>query len=255
MSKRLYLTLFLGLVILLSGYYYASLMTEFWTIRICQILSIVLSGFFIIGFNHNSLPVKSNNPLRLILIVPIIIGVVGLIILNHSIPYLVHSLLNWDWPEIIPPSEENQFRFLIFLVVGGVAEEIYFRRIIAQKIFNSKGISKAIWISALVFSIAHWFGNAGLLYIFIGGLVLGYIYFKTKSLWMSIFAHLSYNLLIYFTSSKMTEQISQFNSTPKIVSIIFLGLILLICMTFLLNYLIKGEVVKKKPVANNTYSK
>lgn len=255
MSKRLYLTLFLGLTILFFGYYCAYLLTDFWSIRICQIISIGISGFFIIGFNYNNLPKKHNISVRLILAVPIIVGVCGLIIINHFIPYMLHSLLDWEWQGGLQPKEESPIRFIFLLVVWVFLEEIYFRRIIAQEIFNTKGLSKALWISALVFSVTHWFSTEGLLYIFLGGIVLGYIYLQTKSIWLSIFAHLTYNLLIFFISPDITEQISHFNSTWSILSFILLGFLMLLSMVFFLKYLTKHEVVNKKPVANNTYSK
>ena len=256
MSKRLYLTLFLGLTILLFGYYLAYLLTDFWATRICQIASILLSGFFIIGFNYKALPKKKHDiSVRLSLVVPIIIGICGLIILNHFIPYMLYNFLDWEWQDTIQPKEENPVRFIFLLVVWVFLEEIYFRRVIAQKIFNAKGFSKALWISALIFSISHWFSTDGLLYIFLGGLALGYVYLQTRSVWMSILAHLTYNLLIFYISPKITEQISNFNSTLSVLGFMVLGFLMLLIMVFLLKYLTKDEILKEKPVANNTYSK
>ncbi|GAA4943820.1 hypothetical protein GCM10023314_16070 [Algibacter agarivorans] len=234
MSKRLYLNLFLSLLILLIGYYFSSGLNDFWTSRIINILSIILAGFFLIKFNPSLLPKKENSTFRIIYLFPIIIGIIGLFLATYFIPLLVYNLMEWQWTDQIRPTQSELPRYLILLTLWAFFEEIYFRRIISQKLFNEKGFSKAIWVSALIFSIAHIFSENGLFGPFIGGIVLGYIYLKTRNIWLSILTHLAFNLTSFFVSPKLTENLADFNSYQKISLLIILGFGLILTMILII---------------------
>ena len=251
MSKNLYLTVFFGLIILLIGYYFSWITSDFWTSQIIGIASVLISGLFLIGFNHHNFPKKNNQSIRPIFLLPIIIGFSGLVIAGYFIPYLVVNALGWELTDGYRPNENDLPRFLILVVIWVFLEELYFRRILTQKIFNYKGFSKSLWISALVFSLAHWFTDIGLLMAFIAGLALAYIYLKTKSIWLCIFAHLFHNLTTFYITPKITERISEFNTTGKVVGIILVSFSFVIIMIFLIKYLTKNQTERRKPVGNN----
>ncbi|SFD43285.1 CPBP family intramembrane glutamic endopeptidase [Algibacter pectinivorans] len=234
MSKRLYLNLFLSLLILLFGYNFASGLIDFWTIRIINILAIVLAGFFLIKFNPNLLPKKENSTFRIKYLFPIVIGIIGLFLATYFIPLLIYNLMEWEWTDRIRPTQSELPRYLTLLTVWAFLEEIYFRRIISQKLFNEKGLSKAIWISSLIFSIAHIFSDNGLFGAFIGGIALGYIYLKTKNIWLSILTHLAFNLTSFFVSPKLTKNLAEFNSYQKISLIIILSFGLILTMILII---------------------
>ena len=203
MSKNLYLNILLAITVLLIGFYYSSTTIDFWTSRIIGLVSTIISGFILIGFNYNNLPEKQNLSIKPTHIIAILIGFSGIILVNNFIPNLIYSFLDWELEPEFRPAENELTRFLVLLVAWVFLEEIYYRRILAQKIFNQKGMSKAVWISALIFSIAHWFSDVGLLYALFGGLILAYIYLKTQSIWLSIFANLYYNLMTFYFSPKL----------------------------------------------------
>ncbi len=234
MSNKLYLNLFLSLLILLLGYNFASGLSDYWTIRIVMTLSIVLAGLFLINFNPKSLPNKDKSTFVVHFLFAIVIGIIGLFLVIHFISILIYYLMEWQWTDEMRPIESELPRFLILLTVSVFLEEIYFRRIIAQKLSNSQGFSKAIWISALIFSISHVFTDIGLFAPFIGGIILGYIYLKTKNIWLSILTHLIYNLTTFFVSPKLTENIGYFNSFQKITLMIILGFGLILTMIWII---------------------
>ena len=184
----------------------------------------------------------------MILIIPILIGIAGLILFNYFSSYLIHQLLSWEWIGDIAPTNEELPNIIGLLVLVVIVEEILFRRIIAQIVYNQKGTSKAIWVSALAFSIAHMFGEIGLLYAFLGGLLFGYIYIKTRNLWMTLFTHLIYNLTILFIVPKISDRVSSFNSLYSI-GIITLSIGLILTMIWILNYFLNEKT--KKPAYNN----
>jgi membrane protease YdiL (CAAX protease family) len=251
MTKNLYLNLLLAFIILLIGFYYSSITIDFWTARIIGFASAIISGFALIGFNYKNLPKKRNIPIKPIQILAILVGFSGMFLVIYFFQNLIYSFAGWELEKEYRPANNELARFLVVVVIWVFVEEIYYRRIVAQKIFNQKSFAKAFWISSLVFSIGHWFSDTGLLYAFIGGLILAYLYLKTQSIWLSIFAHLYYNLMTFYITPKISERISDFNTKPKLASLVAIGLILIFIMVFLINYSTKNQSERVKPVGNN----
>lgn len=80
--------------------------------------------------------------------------------------------------------------------IGPICEEIIFRGIILKEFLQTYSPTKAILYSALIFGIIH-FIPLQVISAFFAGLVLGYIYYKTKSLWLPIIIHILNNVLAF----------------------------------------------------------
>jgi membrane protease YdiL (CAAX protease family) len=78
---------------------------------------------------------------------------------------------------------------LFIAVLPAIGEEMIFRGVF-QKIFYDvfKSGHTAIWITAIIFSTVH-FQFFGLIPRFILGLVFGYLYFWSRTLWLPVIAH------------------------------------------------------------------
>ncbi|WP_139856570.1 CPBP family intramembrane glutamic endopeptidase [Aequorivita sinensis] len=227
MSKRLYLNLFLSLLILLFGYHYASGLTDFWTIRIVNIMSIILAGLFLINFKPSLLPKKEKSTFKIQYLFPIITGIIGLFIFNHFFLILAYKLLDWEWISQSNRMKTELAQLSFLIVILGVLEEFYFRRIIAQKIFNSKGFTKALWVSAVIFGLAHTLTDSGILPTFIGGLVIGYIYLNTHNIWLTIFTHITYNLIYFFVTPFLDRRFADLSSYRVTIMLMGFGLFLI----------------------------
>ena len=87
---------------------------------------------------------------------------------------------------------------LILVAVQPIAEEIFFRGFLYDKIRSYKGDALAITLTAILFGLAHISYNKP--YVVLStiaiGFVLGYAVFKTKNLYSSIFAHTLYNVAV-----------------------------------------------------------
>lgn len=92
----------------------------------------------------------------------------------------------------------------VFLVVG-ITEEMVFRGIILKEFIKRISFRKANVITALLFLLIHypiWIHNGKFfhfgshIYIFLLGVVFGYIYRKTGSLWSVVILHSFYDLFI-----------------------------------------------------------
>lgn len=91
-----------------------------------------------------------------------------------------------------------------FLVVG-ITEEMVFRGLILKEINKRMSFWKANFITALLFLFIHYpiwihkgvfFHFGSHIYIFLLGLIFGYIYKKTSSLWSVVLLHSFYDLFI-----------------------------------------------------------
>ena len=126
------------------------------------------------------------------------------------------------------------YKFIPLMIITVIIEELIFRRIICQMIYNDKGFRKSLWLSSLAFTIAHIFAETSLLSIFIGGLFLAYIYLKTENIYLSITIHLFYNLLSYFSRDLLIKNVNFYNSYSKILGILLIGATFVILMKYYL---------------------
>lgn len=94
-----------------------------------------------------------------------------------------------------PALYELIFEFISLCLIPGFCEELLFRGAILSNLLPF-GKGKAIFISALLFSLMH--GNAfQIFYTFVAGLFLGLVYEKTKSIWNCVLIHIANNFLSY----------------------------------------------------------
>ncbi len=89
---------------------------------------------------------------------------------------------------------------LVIALIPALGEELFFRGLIQRRLtdtFRNKHLG--IFIAALLFSIVH-FEYSGFLARLLLGLVLGYLFFLSRSLWLSVFVHFLNNFLAVFVA-------------------------------------------------------
>lgn len=95
--------------------------------------------------------------------------------------------------------------YLNGILLAGIAEEIVFRGFILQEINKKVAFGKANVITALLFLVIHypvWIHNniffhfGTHVYIFVLGLLFGFVYKKTGSLWSVIILHALHNFFV-----------------------------------------------------------
>lgn len=90
------------------------------------------------------------------------------------------------------------------VLIGPICEEIIFRGIILEGFLTKYTTKKAIIFSALIFGIIH-FIPIQVVNAFFMGIVLGWIYIKTKSLWVCIGIHVINNAIAFFAGDSAIE--------------------------------------------------
>lgn len=162
-------------------------------------------------------------------------GILGLVMLSNLIPGLASMILGMELNSV--KSRNFGLTKILFTMVSIVVfEELFFRRLVAQRLKNISGFRKAVWLSALIFSLAHVYTETGLLSAFVGGVIFTIIYLKIGSILISIVSHLTYNLLTYFLVAPTLDyfDLRNENSYPLVIGLIGMGSALISGMFFAL---------------------
>ena len=95
--------------------------------------------------------------------------------------------------------EDTWLGILAIVVAGPILEEMLFRGAITKELLKHYNPKLAILLSALVFGVFH-INPAQILTAFLMGLLLAWLYYKTRSLVPGILVHILNNgLSVYFT--------------------------------------------------------
>jgi uncharacterized protein len=126
----------------------------------------------------------------------------------------------------------------IFALLPAVGEELLFRGVALRMLFNYKpNIHFAVIFSAIFFALMH-AQVFNLLPIMLAGILLGYIYYLSGSIWLGIFAHFVYNgvqvVAVYLSDNKIiSEQAANQENYPWYILVLSLAIsILSIFMLF-----------------------
>jgi membrane protease YdiL (CAAX protease family) len=174
-----------------------------------------------------------------ILLVPLVLalsvlleGVVSLIPMPESIQKLFEEMV--------------QLNFQGYLTIGIAApilEELIFRGVVLKKFLQKYSPTKAIVLSSVIFGIAHmnpWQFVAA----FSIGLVIGWIYWKTNSIWPGIFMHFLNNSFSFYLAKKYES----INITFQDVignTIYYISLLIICVLIVYAIYLIMDKYFKK----------
>ena len=97
------------------------------------------------------------------------------------------------------------YNLLIIALIPAIGEELTFRGVLQQALIKGcKSIHLGVFLSAVIFSFIH-FQFYGFLPRLFLGLLLGYMFYITGSLWMSIVMHFFNNgtvVVIYYLNNK-----------------------------------------------------
>lgn len=134
-------------------------------------------------------------------LIPLMISIILLYQIGFSKPilHLINSF-NKEIPSLNNPMEMESLMFFIgAIVLSPILEEIIFRRIILKGFLINYTPKKAILFSAIIFGTFH--GEPlQIINAFIIGLFFGWIYYKTKSIGITIILHLTANLSVFILS-------------------------------------------------------
>lgn len=150
-----------------------------------------------------------------VLAIPILLLVPGL--------ELVASTINTIVAKAFPPTPDEQAMFqamvartpaavLFSCVLAPCLEEMLFRGIILRSFLHQYSRTAAILGSSMLFAIAH-LNLYQFVTAFIGGIVLGWLYERTRSLWPSILLHAAGNAFVVYSAVFVPANEVDFSAT------------------------------------------
>ena len=158
-----------------------------------------------------------------------LIGLLVITIIVFTNIYIETVFVEVEW-ELKTIDYKTIFDAFIYHIKSALTEDLVFRGAILYILIQRIGATKAIWLSAIVFGIYHWFsyGILGervilLAYVLLitgfTGYVWSYSFYKTKSIMLGLGFHLGYNLVMscFFESQPYGEMIMSITSKVELV--------------------------------------
>lgn len=148
---------------------------------------------------------------------------------NHKI-----TIHQYDITIIEKPIFNNIIYFFLMVIITPIIEEILYRGIIFNLLLKKYSVNISLIVSSLIFAFVH-LRFIGFGYLFLYGLLFGFAYYKTKSIFTPIIIHFVINLMASTTSYQYIE----LNNTmlPKYLLCIF---VLVTAAVIIFNFLNKG---------------
>ncbi len=100
-------------------------------------------------------------------------------------------------------------RVVVLVLFPSLCEEVLFRGVIANRLAQNYSEVRAVILSAVLFGISH-LSLGQIIPAFLGGLLYGFVYLRTRNIFYSILLHFFYNLAIII-SYEVPIKIGNFN--------------------------------------------
>lgn len=132
------------------------------------------------------------------------------------------------------------FNLLVIALIPAIGEELTFRGVLQQSLAKRCNAHVAVWLSAFIFSFIH-FQFYGFLPRMFLGLLLGYLFYYSGSLWTSILMHFINNgtavVVAYLDFKGLTDvDWEHFGQTDNVI-ILIVSLLLTMGLIYLSNKL------------------
>jgi len=215
-----------GIAIAIHG----NIISPLLTIIAFFIVTIIFYYYNIKNSNQENNFVKTVKKFTLKNIVFLLVIVYGYFLILCSLFPFAKILPGYETYQYSMKGIATSFVFMITYgcVLGPVMEEFVFRGIILRGLLKSYSNKIAILLSALIFAILHLNLVQGMV-AFLMGLLLGYIYIKTHSIYLCMLTHIINNTFFFSLSLLYPEwvEILSYNILRSIL-ISIMGLIILI---------------------------
>ena len=215
-------------------FHYGILITEFLLIALPTLIYVKIKGATIKNeLRFNSLSVVD----ALLVIVAFISAYFVAVFINLLGEILISMMGKLIVPDIPFATNPTEYMVLLFIIAGsaGICEEILFRGFILRA-YEKLGMWQNIIITALLFSILH-LNIQNLLAPFFLGIILGFVVYKTNSIFAGILGHFVNNAIsvtwgyvimnLPFYKNVNIEQVQDGMTTQSLIgAVILFGLIL-----------------------------
>jgi len=209
-SINMILLYFIGTRAQIKDFYKGTLFLEY-------VLMFLPAVLFIFIFKYDVKKTLRLNKLKLSNVALIILLIICAIVIVSGINYVNLAAIKYIFGDVeiseLPPTE-NLLKLIFGLVVialtPAICEEVMYRGVIMSG-FEELGKRAAIVISALLFAFMH-MDFQKIIGIFLLGLLIGYIVYKTDSIFAGILAHFTNNavsIILSYAANKFSYSVKQ----------------------------------------------
>ncbi|MDR7855084.1 type II CAAX prenyl endopeptidase Rce1 family protein [Tissierella sp.] len=219
------------------------------------IVFIVLNKKFILSVKSNLIVKKEHFRI----IVPLVIAITGVNIVMSEVGNYIKLIFPMSdfWKEAFKSAFSGEINMIwtiiSVVIIASITEEILLRGIVLDGLLRRHSVVKSVVISALLFGLMHLniyqFSSA-----FVGGLLLGWVFAKTKSLFLCIVGHSINNSLGFIVSKLLNLQIPGY-STEGFQPLWFtvMGIVLLIVGVLLLRKRMERDCYISETISEEQY--
>jgi membrane protease YdiL (CAAX protease family) len=166
---------------------------------VLEVLDTLLTVGLLAAIGRQRLPAPTVG-VRLLawLTAPLALGFVLLV--NATYRHLLHEYLRAGAAAHLKPAEELT---LVTLLLGAVqpalVEELFFRYLALGALRTVTSTHAAVWVSAVMFALAHVYNLLGLPWLLVAGVVFGYWRVASGGLAVPILMHFTHNAVMLWT--------------------------------------------------------
>ena len=164
------------------------------TLALINIINVALLGFlrWKAGPRWVRLQLTGQEQVWVYAVLPVMVASLAIVL---SMQQFLH-LPNWTSKTLDKATEEPALAIVTVVLLAPVFEELLFRGVVLQGLLRSRRPWVAIGQSALLFAIIHFNPSQSLNALFIG-LLFGWLYYRTRSLWLCMASHCLFNSLAF----------------------------------------------------------
>ncbi|MFV5701599.1 lysostaphin resistance A-like protein [Flavobacterium sp. XS2P12] len=126
----------------------------------------------------------------------------------------------------------TNYGILKVLLVSPLLEELIFRGSLLPLLIKTESPKKAILLSSLGFSLAHYLSGSSLFAAFVLGVFLAYVYLKTESVFLCFIAHALNNFLALVFSPFLISTLKIKETSCYLLTIIIMSSIIMLFSSF-----------------------
>ena len=158
------------------------------------------------------------------------VAAIGMLIFNVAAEFYLPFPEEPDVMETLMQMMKNPVGILSVCLIGPLAEEVIFRGAIERRLLEKNWNPWfAIVISALFFAVAHFNFAQGFTATIIG-IFMGWVYYRTRSIWPTVFIHVVNNTTATIVAWATPETMADESYAPPLsagIPLIILGLIII----------------------------
>ena len=160
-----------------------------------------------------------------------VVAAIGLLIFNVAVEFYLPLPDESDVMETLMQMMKNPIGILSICLIGPLAEEVIFRGAIERRLLEKNWNPWfAIVISALFFAVAHFNFAQGFTATIIG-IFMGWVYYRTRSIWPTVVIHVVNNTTATIVALASPETMADESFVPPLsagIPLIVLGVLIIV---------------------------